>query len=314
MTTTTVQVGPAVSTMYDRLLLMRARPYLIHTEFAQRRNLNKKSGNTIKFRRYSALSVADTPLGEGNPPAGSNLSKTDLTATVSQYGDFVAITDVVDLTVEDAVITEAVEILGQQYGETIDAIMRDILASTASETNASGGNNGNTPTEITKTDINGITKTLMGNNARMISQLQDGKNMAAFGTVPIAPAFFGLCDTDISDDIADVSTFVPAHEYGTKGDVHQAEWGSTDRVRWLLSSNGKVTSGSPDVYSAFIVGQNAYGMTEINGASANIIIKAFGSGGTSDPLDQIASVGWKTFMVGRVLNDNFMHELKVTHS
>ena len=84
--TTTTQVDAAVSTMYDRLLLMRARPHLIHLLFAQRRNLNKKSGNTIKFRRYTALSVATTPLGEGNPPAGSQLAKTDLTAVVSQYG------------------------------------------------------------------------------------------------------------------------------------------------------------------------------------------------------------------------------------
>ena len=84
--TTTTQVDAAVSTMYDRLLLMRARPHLIHLLFAQRRNLNKKSGNTIKFRRYTALSVTTTPLGEGNPPAGSQLAKTDLTAVVSQYG------------------------------------------------------------------------------------------------------------------------------------------------------------------------------------------------------------------------------------
>ena len=140
--TTTTQVGPAVSTMYDRLLLMRARPHLIHTLFGQRRDLRKKSGNTIRFRRYTNLSVATTPIGEGQTPAGSQLAKTDLNAVVSQYGDFVEISDVVDLTVEDAVITEAVELLGQQFGETIDAIVRDTLSSVASATNASSGVNG----------------------------------------------------------------------------------------------------------------------------------------------------------------------------
>jgi N4-gp56 family major capsid protein len=62
--TTTSQVDPAVSTMYDRLLLMRARPHLIHSLFAQRRNINKKNGNTIKFRRYTSLSAATTPIGK----------------------------------------------------------------------------------------------------------------------------------------------------------------------------------------------------------------------------------------------------------
>jgi len=39
------------------------------------------------------------------------------------------------------------------------------------------------------------------------------------------------------------------------------------------------------------------------------IVKAFGSGGTSDPLDQRATSGWKASFVGRILNDAFMHLL-----
>jgi len=310
--TTTTQVDPAVSTMYDRLLLMRARPYLIHSLFGQRRDLRKKAGNTIKFRRYTNLSVATTPIGEGITPAGSQLAKTDLTAVVSQYGDFVEISDVVDLTVEDAVITEAVELLGQQMGETIDAIVRDTLSSTASATNASGGLNGNTPTEVTKSDIDGEVKTLMGNDAQMISEVIQASNN--FGTAPVPPSYFGLCDTDITDDLANVSNFVSTQEYGQQMPVLESEWGSTGRVRWLVSSAGKATSESPVQYHCFIVGKNAYGLTELEGGSASTIIKAFGSGGTSDPLDQRASVGWKAFFVSRILNDNFMRNLEVTHS
>lgn len=311
-TTTTAQVAPVVSTMYDRLLLMRARPHLIHTLFAQRRNLKKKSGNTIKFRRYSALSVATTPLGEGQPPSGSQLSTTELSATVAQYGDFVEITDVVDITVEDAVITEAVEVLGQQAGETVDAIVRDILSSTASATNASNGSNGNTPTEITKADVDSEVKTLMGNNARFISSVIDGSGK--FGTVPVPPSYFGLADTDISDDISNMSNFVSPEDYGAKQPIHEAEWGNTGRVRWLLSSAGKATTESPVQYHCFIVGQNAYGMTEIEGGAARVILQAFGSGGVKDPLEQLATAGWKLFFVSRILNDNFMRNLEVTHS
>jgi N4-gp56 family major capsid protein len=311
-TTTTTQVDPAVSTTYDRLLLMRARPHLIHSLFGQRRNLNKKSGNTIKFRRYTALSAATTPIGEGVTPDGSQLAKTDLTALVSQYGDFVEVSDVVDLTVEDAIITESVELLGQQFGETVDQIVRDTLSSVASTTNASNGTNGNTPTEITKADIDGVVKTMMGNNALFISEILSGSSK--FGTVPIAPSYFGLADTDISDDIADVSNFVSVQEYGMKGPVMEAEWGSTGRVRWLLSSAGKVTTESPAQYHNFIIGKNAYGLSEIEGGTAKVIVKAYGSGGTNDPLEQRATVGWKTLLVARILNDNFMHNLEVTHS
>ena len=308
--TTTTQVGPALSAMYDRLLLTRAKPFLIHTLFGQRRDIRKKSGNTIRFRRYTNLSVATTPIGEGVTPAGSQLAKTDLDAVLSQYGDYAEISDVVDLTVEDAVITEAVELAGQQFGETIDAIVRDTLASVLSATNATAGVNGGTPTEITKSDVDGIVKTLMGNNAQMISDVVVGDNKD--GTVPIPPSYFGLCDTDVSDDIAAMTNYVSTQEYGQQMPVLEAEWGSTGRVRWLVSSAGKVTSGTD--YSCFIVGKNAYGLTELEGGSARTIIKAYGSGGTADPLDQRATVGWKTLFVSRVLNDNFMAELLVTHS
>lgn len=308
--TTTTQVSAAVSATYDRLLLMRARPHLIHSLFGQKRNINKKSGNQIKFRRYTNLSVATTPLSEGTSPAGSQLAKTDLTATISQYGDFVEISDVVDLTVEDAVVVEAVELLGQQFGETVDAIVRDTLASVLTNVNASAGVNGDgTATEITKTDIDGVVKTLMGNNAAMISDVVTATS--GVGTVPIPPSYFGMIDTDVTDDLAAVSNFVSTQEYGMQMPVLEAEWGSTGRVRWLASSNGYV-NGS--YYSGFIVGKNAYGLTELEGGTAQTIIKQFGSGGTSDPLSQKGSVGWKTFFVSRVLNDNFISELVVSHS
>ena len=307
--TSTTQVSAAVSATYDRLLLMRARPHLIHSLFGQKRNLAKKSGNTIRFRRYTNLSVATTPLSEGATPAGSQLAKTDLDAVLSQYGDFIVISDVVDLTVEDAVIVEGVELLGQQFGETIDAIVRDTLASVLTGTNATNGVNGSNPTEITKADVDGVVKTLMGNNAQMISDVVTASS--GFGTVPIPPSYFGLVDTDITDDLASMSNFVSTQEYGQQMPVMEAEWGSTGRVRWLVSSSGYL-SGSD--YSAFIVGKNAYGLSELEGGTAQTIIKAFGSAGSADPLEQRASVGWKTFFVSRVLNDNFMAELVVTHS
>jgi N4-gp56 family major capsid protein len=288
-TTTTTQVSSAVGTYYDRLLLMRAKPFLIHTLFAQRRDLPKKAGTTIKFRRYTNLSTATTPISEGVTPTGSQLAVTDITATVSQYGDFLEVTDVVDLTVEDAVITESVELLGQQMGETVDEIVRDILSANASSTNASGGDNGNTPTEITKSDIDTVVKTMMGNNALMLSEVITAST--GVGTVPIPPTYFGLCDTDMTKDIAAVAGYVPPEQYGAQGTVHEAEWGQTGRVRWLTSTLGKATSESPVQYHNFIIGKNSYAMTELSGGGSRTIIKAFGSGGTSDPLDQRATVG-----------------------
>ena len=105
--TTVAVLPPAVREYYDRLLLMTAYPSLIHTKFAQKRILPEKSGDTIVFRRYSRLSTVPIPLVDGTTPPGSALSATDIKARVDFYGNFVTITNQVQLTVEDRVNTQA---------------------------------------------------------------------------------------------------------------------------------------------------------------------------------------------------------------
>lgn len=314
--TTTTQVPPAVDVSYDRLLLTRAMPYQIHSKFAQKRPLAGRSGDTIKFRRYSALSTATTPLTEGVKPAGSQLAKTDLTAKVSQYGDYVEITDIIDMTVEDPVVVEAIEILGQQMGETEDEVVRDILKSTASVTLCTGGANTKTPTEVTKADIDGVVKELMGGDARMISDIITAND--GVGTSPIPPSYWGLCDTGVTDDLANVTGFQSTQNYPNQRSVIEAEWGSTGRVRWLTSSIGSKDvngdlAGTSDVFNMFVVGKNAYASIPLQ-SSAKTVVKQFGSAGTADPLDQLSTAGWKMLFVARILNDNFMNNLRCTHS
>ena len=84
--TTTTEVDAGVNNYYDKLLLARAKPYLIHSMAAQQRNLPAKNSAIIKFRRYTNLSTATTPLTEGVSPAGSALDKTDMTVELQQYG------------------------------------------------------------------------------------------------------------------------------------------------------------------------------------------------------------------------------------
>jgi N4-gp56 family major capsid protein len=307
--TTTTEVDPAVSTYYDRVLLERALPFLVHDQFAEQRNIPSKSGNTIKFRRYSSLTTATTPLTEGQTPNGQKLAKLDLTATIAYYGDFVTITDVIDLTVEDPVLTVEAELLGEQSGETRDELTKDMLAATASLTNASSGTNGATPTEINKADIQSIVQALLGNKARMIRNVVTAGR--GIGTTPVRAAFWGILHSDlITPDLEDVSEFLHTSKYPTQSTILESEWGSTGNVRWVYSTNAEKTSGSPDTYKLPIIGRNGYAITSITGGILNNIVKNFGSG--EDPLNQRATSGWKFPYVSRILNDSFLHILKVT--
>src|SRR3972149_176605 len=125
--TTTTEIPAAVSEFYDKTLLVRALPYLVHDKFGQRRPIPTGQSKVIKFRKYNALAVATTPLSEGVTPSSNQLAKTDISATVAQYGAFVDVTDMVTLTNVEPVLTEAAELLGEQAGESLDEIYRAVL-------------------------------------------------------------------------------------------------------------------------------------------------------------------------------------------
>jgi len=308
--TSTSQIDPGVAIFYDRVLLTRAVPFLIHEKAAQTRNISRKSGNTIKFRRYNSLALATTPLTEGVTPDGSQLSKTDIQAVIKEYGDFVHITDWVDLTVEDSVLTEAAEILGEQMGQTRDALVRDVLAACATAidfANTALSAPGN------EAKLNAAIRTLVNNNAKYVTRLI--KAGTGQGTVPVSAAFWAFSHSELLDDWQKVPGWVPVRKYARPDEAQESEWGSYEQIRVLLSSQGVKTAGTPDTYKVPIVGKDAYAVTEIEGGAAKNIVKPFGSGGTTDPLNQRATSGWKMFFTARILNDAFMVVLtNIVHS
>ncbi len=313
MTITTVAVlPPAVRDYYDRLLLMTAYPTLIHTKFAQKRMLPRKMGDTIVFRRYQRLATVPVPLVDGTTPPGAPLSATDIKARVDFYGNFVMITNQVELTVEDRVLNESARLLAQNLGQTMDEVTRDVLASTSSVLQCANGANGATPTEINKLDIDIAVRTLLSNDAEMISQVVTGVD--AFGTAPIRPAFWGYMDTDLLDDLEQVSNFQPTSSYPSQQTVLEAEWGATGNVRWLYTSVGSVSAATPAVYNNFIIGKEAYAVVHLGSESGDFYIEPLGSAGSADPLHQRGTVGWQHPFVARILNDAFMLNLEATHS
>ena len=69
---------------------------------------------------------------------------------------------------------------------------------------------------------------------------------------------------------------------------------------------GEGASGGSAAYSTLVIGEGAYGVTDIAGGGLQTIIKQKGSGGTSDPLDQRATVGWKAAKTAEILVNEYM--------
>ena len=77
---------------------------------------------------------------------------------------------------------------------------------------------------------------------------------------------------------------------------------------------GEAGAEGRDVYATLIFGDNAYGTTSIENGGLEHIVKQLGSAGTSDPLNQRASVGWKANKVSVRLVEGFMVRIETTSS
>ena len=73
---------------------------------------------------------------------------------------------------------------------------------------------------------------------------------------------------------------------------------------------GEAGAAGRTVYSTLILADNAYGTTEITGGGLQHIVKQLGSAGTSDPLDQRATAGWKATKVAERLVEAFMRRIE----
>lgn len=319
-TTTRTQIPREVSNYYDRTLLLRVVPRFVHMRWAQFRDIPRKGGtNTIKFRRYSNLTAATTPLIEGVTPAGSSLSVTDITATVQQYGDYIKGTDVVEYESEDPVLTETANILGDQASDTLDILTRDILAA---GTNVFYGGNATSRVTVDTTDlidatvVKKVVRLLKNNNARKMMEMLNPTT--GIGTTPINSSFIALVHPNTTYDLKNLSAtgWIPVEKYASQKNVMDGEVGAIDEVRFVESSNCKVFVGEGasgiDVYATIVLADQAYGVTRITGESLQNIVKPLGSGGTEDPLNQRWTSGWKTTFTAKILNDAFL--VRIEHA
>jgi N4-gp56 family major capsid protein len=317
-TTTLSQVAPGVQAFYDRNLLRRAQPNDVHGRFGQKRPIAQRNGNQIKFRRYSQLAAAVAALTEGVTPTGSTLAVTDIVSTLAQYGDFITLTDMVSMTNQDPVVTEATDVLGDQAGTTIDQIRRDVLVAGTNVAYASGvANRLALVNKITGPDLDKAIRFLKGQNAKFMKEgLSASDNV---GTGAIRKAFVVLVHPDIEYDLEQIAGFRAVSDYGSQEGVMEDEIGAYKNLRFVSSTNCKVWADATtaltggfkgttknDVYATLIIAADAYGISPLSGQAMNTYVKPLGSAGTADPLEQRSTVGWKATTTTTILNQSWL--------
>ena len=124
---TATELSTEMKTFYSDYLIDQAKPLLVHDQFGQKHPIPKNGGKIIEFRKYSPFAKALTPITEGVTPDGNKLNVSKITAEIAQYGDYVELSDVLLLTAIDNNLVEATKLCGNQAGETLDTVTREVL-------------------------------------------------------------------------------------------------------------------------------------------------------------------------------------------
>lgn len=208
-------------------------------------------------------------------------------------------------------LNECAARLGVSLRQTEDQLTRDMLASTASFINCTGGVNGDSPTEITRPDVDEVVRTLLNNNAYTLMDNIEGEDK--FGTAPVRDAYFALCSTQLTGNLDNVAGFIQKNQYPAPMNALRSEWGAIGNLRFLISSIGSVFPNASalgaNVYNIFCTGLEAYAYIEQDGYSASFIYRPPIYDG---PLAQNVSVGYKFAAVPRILNDLWIINLRAT--
>lgn len=305
-------------------LLMRGNYKMVAAKFGQAFTQGKGTTLTGKWRRYENFPTAEAPLQEGITPPGRKLSKTDVTSTLQQYGDWAELTDIVFDTHEDDVPKETVNLCGDQLGETVEVVT---IATLKGSSTVFYANNAATRSAVNAPPMAGdfkrIERFLSSNKGTPItSMIAASQNVS---TEPIDPAYVVMGHTDCKADLEAMDGFVPVKNYSNSAKtISPTEVGSLGSFRFCLtplfepwlaagaSNSTYLTSGgipsaaaAADVYPFIIVGKDAYGVVRLQGLDAVKPAIVYPKPVVGDELGQRGFVSWKIYYTAVILNSNW---------
>ncbi len=372
-----------MKTFYDMALIDEAQANLVHDQFGQKRPIPANGGKVIEFRKFAPLAKATTPLTEGVTPDGKQLSVSTVSATVSQYGDYITQSDMLELTALDNTILESAKLLGRQAGATLDTVVRNVMHS---------GTNVIYAEKLTDSGAQEVDKReALDTDCKISVELiqRAVAKLRAQNAPTINGKYVGIIHPYVAYDLMRDKEWIDAHKYASPENLYEGEIGELAGVRFVQTTEAKVYAGddlaanartllinnasgytgkvtelkfdggeaAPDaligryilingkrakvtantadtltieetdfgtvadnaviypgeggadglaVFGTLILGDGAYGVTEVTGGGLEIIVKQRGSSGAADPLDQRSSVGWKAIKTAEMLIENYL--------
>lgn len=221
-------------------------------------DMPKQSGNTVQWYRFRELGTNTTPVGaaaEGAIGTGLGMNSDTIQATLSQYVDFMTLSDRVILTSidEGGIVSEAVDRMSYRAAYTVDTITRNEIDSTsaADRTSALLG------TYLSSSDIRMSHAFLQSRDIRPMST---GGFKGYFGGI-ISPAIvFDIENDPSANSVVDVRKYTENNPFEKIED--RASAFTFSGVMFKVSTNVYTNGGN---YRTYIFGDGGIGGSQLAG-------------------------------------------------
>lgn len=251
--TGTSTLGHLATIYYEKRALDRLQKKFVFRDACKHDMIPKMVGRTVQFFRYSNYAANTSQTVEGTVGTSLGLTSKNVSATVSQYTDFLTVSDFLLDTAIDPILTEASDLLGYRGGLSVDTITRNVIDAESASTN------------LTLQSSASILKVADLRNARHTLQANDVQPFDNNKFFAIASPWvtYDLVNDPAANGLGDIfkytTTNTPLVNYEDRGVITEVAGCK------LIESTNVKTQASPNRYRVYVFGKNGVGCVDLSG-------------------------------------------------
>jgi len=347
--TNKANLASLVPTYYSKRLLERLEPNARAYQLAEKRTIPANSGNTILWNRYVQMDDG-VNLTEGTIIGPSAMSTVTVSAILTQYGQTIKITDIVEKTAISNVVRDAVDVLADNAARTIDKYILNTIGFYGSAAGATfglsaaffsyafpilySGTSGSLDVDVGY-HLASVLATSMVVTPMSVSVIRAA--VTHLRKLNVAPHEDGYYHSIIHPTVANLlrghTDYLAWNQYtrpekmerGLIGEVEGAKFYDDSNMSIWDTSDGMAdpSMGPGSSFGNFagtiIFGRGAYAVTELEGMgtgdnATQIIVTPRDTPDKADTLKQFGYVGYKSTLAAKVLNPSCGAVILTTHT
>ena len=286
---------------------------LVYDKYASNTAIPSHSGTEAKYFKKTHMLPVDAPLDEGVTPEPDRIKIESFTADVEMYGRYAEYSDVASIASLHNLVQVTTDLQADQSAKTKNLLVRDtLLAGAGGYAFASYKDASGNVTKVTSlANLRAGCVMTVAEVKKMVNRFR--RNDVA----PVAGDFYVMfIHPDVHMDLSNDPEYKAIHQYTDSAPLQNGELGRIEGMIFLDTTTTLVTketaSGAVAAYHNIAIGKDAYEILKLEGGDLKRIVKGLGSGGTSDPLDQRCTVGWKMSFGCVVLDEQAVYDLITT--